>query len=46
MSEETRRIEKTVEAWAQARLVALAANAAEVASQFYCSAINYPTMPF
>jgi len=38
VSEETRRIEETVEAWAHARLVALAANAAEVASQFYLRA--------
>ena len=34
MSEEARRIEETVEAWAQVRLQALAAQAGEVASQF------------
>jgi hypothetical protein len=38
MSDEARRIEETVEAWAQARLEALAAEAGEVASQFYLRA--------
>ena len=38
MSEETRRFEATVESWAHARQVALAAEAAEVASQFYLRA--------
>jgi hypothetical protein len=38
MSDETRRIDETVEAWAQARLEALAAEAGEVASQFYLRA--------
>ena len=35
MSEETRRIEETVEAWGQARLQALAAEAVEVAARSY-----------
>ena len=38
MSHERPEIADTVEQWAQARLVALAANAAEVASQFYLRA--------
>ena len=38
MSDEARRIEETVEAWAQARLEALAAEAGEVASLFYLRA--------
>ena len=38
MSEETRRIEETVEAWAQARLQALAAEAGEVAAGSYLRA--------
>ena len=38
MSRETPEIEETVEAWAHARLEALAAEAAEVASQFYLRA--------
>jgi hypothetical protein len=38
MSEDTRQIEESVEAWARARLDDLAAEAAEVASQFYVGA--------
>ena len=38
MSRETPEIEEAVEAWARARLEALAAEAAEVASQFYLRA--------
>ena len=38
MSEETRHIEETVEAWAQARLQALAAEAGEVAAGSYLRA--------
>jgi hypothetical protein len=38
MSDEARRIEEIVEAWAQARLEALAAEAEEVASLFYLRA--------
>jgi hypothetical protein len=38
MSRETSQIEETVEAWARARLEALAAEAAEVASEFYLRA--------
>jgi hypothetical protein len=38
MSRETSQFEKTVEVWARARLQALAAEAAEVASEFYLRA--------
>jgi hypothetical protein len=38
MSRETSQIEETVEAWARARLEALAAEAVEVASEFYLRA--------
>ena len=38
MSEQTPRIEEAIEAWAQARLQALAAEAGEVASRFYLRA--------
>jgi hypothetical protein len=40
MSEETRHIEETVEAWAQARLQALAAEAGEVAAGSYLRAVR------
>jgi len=38
MSEQSPKIEETIEQWAQARLEALAAEAGEVASQFYLRA--------